>query len=102
DAAGPGGDGKGEGVEGLFAETVDLLLGNGRCNGFGFFRAGGAVFLVEQGPADHGEDDAAGELHGGQSDAEEGENGGADEFDDGEEDDGVDGDSAGEGAVGFD
>jgi hypothetical protein len=79
-----------------------LGKGDGRYRSFGFFRAGGAVFLVEQGPADHSEDDTAGELHGGQSDAEEGENGGADEFDDGEEDDGVDGDPAGEGTVGVD
>ena len=60
------------------------------------------VFLVEEGPADAGDDDASGELHDGQGDAEEGEDGRADEFDDGKEDDGVDGDAAREGAVDVD
>ena len=41
-----------------------------------------------------------GELHDGQRDTEESEECGADELDDREEDDGIDGDSAGEGAVG--
>jgi len=102
DAAWACGDGKGERIEGFVLQAVDLVLGDGRDGCFSLLGVGGAVFLVQQRPADHRDYDAAGDLHDGKRDAEEGEEGGADEFDDGEEDNCVDGDAAGEGAVGVD
>jgi hypothetical protein len=104
DAAGAGGDGKGERVEGFLLEGVNLSLGDGgdgSVGGVGFLMAECGVLLVQERPADHGDDDPSGELHDGEGDAEETEDRGADEFDDGEEDDGVDGDFAGQGTVGL-
>ncbi len=97
--AGAGGDGEGEGVKGFALELGDFGFGDGGERGFGLFGAGGAVFLVEEAPADHGDDDATGDLHDGQRDSKEAEEGGADEGDDDEKDGGIDGDLAGEGAV---
>ncbi len=94
-----GGDGKGEGIERLLFEGALAHLGVE----FGVFllvaRGLAGVLLVEHGPADGGDDDAARELHDGQRDAEEAQDGRAQQLDDGEEDDVVDGDAAGERAI---
>jgi len=104
DAAGAGGDGEGEGVKGFLLEAVNLGRGDGGngVSGIGFLLTGCAVLLVQERPADHGDNDSSGDLHDGQGDPEEAEQRRADELDDGEEDDGVDGDFAGEGAIGLD
>ena len=102
DASRAGSDGKGEGIEGLALEVGDLGAVMAGTAVVDVFRVRRAFFLVEERPADHGDDDAAGDLHDWQGDAEEGEKGRADEFDDGQEDDGVDGDAACERAVGVD
>jgi hypothetical protein len=105
DATGTGGDGEGEGIEGLLLKAAELCPGDGRSSGVGgvsLVLAGAAVLLVQERPADHGDDDSAGDLHDGQRDAEESEKCGADELDNSEEDDGIDGDSAGEGVEGVD
>ena len=57
-----GGDREGEGIESLFLEAADLGVGDGgsgRVGRVGFVLAGGAVFLIEERPADHGDDDTA-------------------------------------------
>ena len=95
-------NGKSEGIEGFFSKTVDLGRGYGGDGCLRLFRVWSAVLLIQQRPADHGDDDAAGDLHDGEGDAEEAQEGGADEFDDGEEDDGVNGDAASEVTVGLD
>jgi len=101
DASRAGGDGESEGIEGFVLELLYLVRRDGGKGGGGSLLRvwSGAVLLVEERPADHGDDDAAGDLHDGEGDAEEGEQGGADQLDDGKEDDGVDGDAACESAV---
>src|ERR1700733_1442752 len=97
--AGAGGDWEGEGIEGFLVQAFDLEVGFGWSSGLRLFGVWMCVGLIEHRPADHGEHDAAGELHDGKRDAKEAKERGADELDDGEEDDGVDGDPAGEAAV---
>jgi hypothetical protein len=103
DAARASSDGKGEGIEGLFLEAVDFCPGDGGSSSIcsvGLFLAWVAIFLVQERPTNHGEDDATGDLHDRQRDAEEAEKSRANKFDNSEEDDGIDGNSAGERTVG--
>ena len=62
-------------------EVVGLHLGG--C--LHFFGTGVGALLVEQGPGDGGDDQAAGDLDDGQGDAEEAQQGGADKVDDDQE-----------------
>jgi len=103
DASGPCGDWKGEGIEGFALEFLDLFRGDGGNGaGGGLFGVWRGVLLVEERPADHGDDDAARDLHDRQGDSEEGEQRGADQLDDTQKDNGVNGDAACEGTVGVD
>ena len=98
DAAGAGGDGEGEGIEGLFAQTVDLLLVMAGTAASVFSGLGVLSFWLSRDQPIMAMTMPPANCMMGNRDTEEGEDGGADEFDDGEEDDGVDGDPAGEGS----
>jgi hypothetical protein len=101
DAAGASRDGEGERIERLLLQLRDLCLGDGGHGCVGLLRAGGAVFLVQQPPTDHRDHDSAGDLDDGERDAEEAKYRRANQLNDGEEDDGIDGDFAGQCAIGL-
>ena len=81
DAAGASRDGEGERVEDfLFKSAVGVL------RDFALGAVGRGVLLIEEGPTHGGENEASGDLHDGQGDTEEVQDGSANHFDDEQED----------------